>query len=107
MVSNTEFICIYIYAGYPVDVFQNQAAANSTALQNYSKGVQMGCWGLVIYAATAALCSGVCCGLVLYFGLDIANDEIFFSHLGDQVSFLYLDTHMTMLWNKQICFRLC
>ncbi len=51
---------------YPIDVFQNQAAANSTALQNYSKGVQMGCWGLVIYAATAALCSGVCYVYVLY-----------------------------------------
>lgn len=32
---------------------------NSTALQNYNKGVQMGCWGLVIYAATAAICSGM------------------------------------------------
>lgn len=35
-----------------------QAPANSTELQNYNRGVQMGCWGLVVYAATAAVCSG-------------------------------------------------
>ena len=35
-----------------------QAPSNSTELQNYNRGVQMGCWGLVVYAATAALCSG-------------------------------------------------
>uniref|UniRef100_A0A671LJI6 Solute carrier family 45 member 4-like n=1 Tax=Sinocyclocheilus anshuiensis TaxID=1608454 RepID=A0A671LJI6_9TELE len=50
----TDFMGQVIFEGDPT------AAANSTALQNYSKGVQMGCWGLVIYAATAALCSGVC-----------------------------------------------
>lgn len=35
-----------------------KAPANSTELQNYHRGVQMGCWGLVVYAATAAVCSG-------------------------------------------------
>lgn len=35
-----------------------QAPGNSTELQNYHKGVQMGCWGLVVYAATAAVGSG-------------------------------------------------
>ncbi|XP_067304570.1 solute carrier family 45 member 4 [Pseudorasbora parva] len=40
-------------------IFEGDPTANSTTLQNYSKGVQMGCWGLVIYAATAALCSDV------------------------------------------------
>ena len=35
-----------------------QAPVNSTLLENYNKGVQMGCWGLVIYAMTAATCSG-------------------------------------------------
>ncbi|XP_026139736.1 solute carrier family 45 member 4 [Carassius auratus] len=49
----TDFMGQVIFEGDPT------AAANSTALQNYSKGVQMGCWGLVIYAATAALCSDV------------------------------------------------
>ncbi|KAL6488535.1 hypothetical protein MHYP_G00022760 [Metynnis hypsauchen] len=49
----TDFMGQVIYEGDPA------AAANSTALQNYHKGVQMGCWGLVIYAATAAICSAV------------------------------------------------
>ncbi|XP_026107460.1 solute carrier family 45 member 4-like [Carassius auratus] len=49
----TDFMGQVIFEGDPT------AAANSTALQSYSKGVQMGCWGLVIYAATAALCSDV------------------------------------------------
>ncbi|RVE67241.1 hypothetical protein OJAV_G00115560 [Oryzias javanicus] len=35
------------------------AAANSTSLENYHRGVQMGCWGLVIYAMTAATCSAI------------------------------------------------
>lgn len=38
--------------------FCSQAPLNSTLLENYHKGVQMGCWGLVIYAMTAATCSG-------------------------------------------------
>lgn len=49
----TDFMGQVIYEGDPT------AAANSTASQDYNKGVQMGCWGLVIYAATAALCSDV------------------------------------------------
>uniref|UniRef100_A0A4W5KL09 Solute carrier family 45 member 4 n=1 Tax=Hucho hucho TaxID=62062 RepID=A0A4W5KL09_9TELE len=48
----TDFMGQVIYAGDPT------APANSTELQNYHKGVQMGCWGLVVYAATAAVCSG-------------------------------------------------
>uniref|UniRef100_A0A4W4FLQ9 Solute carrier family 45 member 4b n=2 Tax=Electrophorus electricus TaxID=8005 RepID=A0A4W4FLQ9_ELEEL len=47
----TDFMGQVIYEGDPT------APANSTVLQNYHKGVQMGCWGLVIYAATAAVCS--------------------------------------------------
>uniref|UniRef100_A0A8K9Y5J4 Solute carrier family 45 member 4b n=1 Tax=Oncorhynchus mykiss TaxID=8022 RepID=A0A8K9Y5J4_ONCMY len=43
----TDFMGQVIYAGDPT------APANSTDLQNYHKGVQMGCWGLVVYAATA------------------------------------------------------
>lgn len=35
-----------------------QAPSNSTAWQAYNDGVKMGCWGLVIYAATGAICSG-------------------------------------------------
>ncbi|XP_045575093.1 solute carrier family 45 member 4 isoform X3 [Salmo salar] len=49
----TDFMGQVIYAGDPT------APANSTELQNYHKGVQMGCWGLVVYAATAAVCSAV------------------------------------------------
>ncbi|XP_028821707.1 solute carrier family 45 member 4-like isoform X1 [Denticeps clupeoides] len=48
----TDFMGQVIYDGDPT------AAGNSTALQNYNRGVQMGCWGLVIYAAMAAVCSG-------------------------------------------------
>uniref|UniRef100_A0A8C3BM62 Solute carrier family 45 member 4 n=1 Tax=Cairina moschata TaxID=8855 RepID=A0A8C3BM62_CAIMO len=36
-----------------------QAPSNSTELHAYNAGVQMGCWGLVIYAATAAVCSAL------------------------------------------------
>ncbi|XP_010882917.2 solute carrier family 45 member 4 [Esox lucius] len=49
----TDFMGQVIYAGHPT------APANSTELQNYHKGVQMGCWGLVVYAATAAVCSAM------------------------------------------------
>ncbi|KAK2854921.1 hypothetical protein Q7C36_006790 [Tachysurus vachellii] len=49
----TDFMGQVIYEGDP------KAAANSNELQNYHKGVQMGCWGLVIYAAIAAICSAV------------------------------------------------
>uniref|UniRef100_A0A8C7JEZ9 Solute carrier family 45 member 4 n=1 Tax=Oncorhynchus kisutch TaxID=8019 RepID=A0A8C7JEZ9_ONCKI len=49
----TDFMGQVIYAGDPT------APANSTNLQKYHKGVQMGCWGLVVYAATAAVCSAV------------------------------------------------
>ncbi|XP_043923199.1 solute carrier family 45 member 4 isoform X1 [Protopterus annectens] len=49
----TDFMGQVIYAGDP------KAPLNSTELQAYSTGVQMGCWGLVIYAATAAVCSAL------------------------------------------------
>ncbi|KAG8010099.1 Solute carrier family 45 member 4, partial [Nibea albiflora] len=49
----TDFMGQVIYHGDPT------ATANSTELQNYHRGVQMGCWGLVIYAATAAVCSAI------------------------------------------------
>lgn len=39
-------------------LFPEQAPSNSTAWQAYNAGVKMGCWGLVIYAATGAICSG-------------------------------------------------
>ncbi|XP_041664220.1 solute carrier family 45 member 4 [Cheilinus undulatus] len=49
----TDFMGQVIYHGDPT------ASANSTLLDNYHRGVQMGCWGLVIYAMTAATCSAV------------------------------------------------
>nr|XP_046255896.1 solute carrier family 45 member 4-like isoform X2 [Scatophagus argus] len=49
----TDFMGQVIYNGNPT------APANSTELQNYNRGVQMGCWGLVVYAATAAVCSAI------------------------------------------------
>nr|XP_033788902.1 solute carrier family 45 member 4 [Geotrypetes seraphini] len=49
----TDFMGQVIFEGDP------KAPSNSTELQNYNAGVQMGCWGLVIYAATAAVCSAL------------------------------------------------
>ncbi|XP_061764541.1 solute carrier family 45 member 4 isoform X2 [Nerophis ophidion] len=49
----TDFMGQVIYHGDPT------ASVNSTALDNYHQGVQMGCWGLVIYAMTAATCSAL------------------------------------------------
>lgn len=49
----TDFMGQVVFNGSPT------APANSTDLQDYNKGVQMGCWGLVVYAATAAVCSGI------------------------------------------------
>ncbi|XP_062395573.1 solute carrier family 45 member 4 [Sardina pilchardus] len=49
----TDFMGQVIFEGDPT------AAANSTELHKYHKGVQMGCWGLVVYAATAAVSSAV------------------------------------------------
>ncbi|XP_034561228.1 solute carrier family 45 member 4 [Notolabrus celidotus] len=49
----TDFMGQVIYHGDPT------APVNSTLLENYHRGVQMGCWGLVIYAMTAATCSAL------------------------------------------------
>ncbi|XP_074509873.1 solute carrier family 45 member 4-like isoform X1 [Sebastes fasciatus] len=49
----TDFMGQVIYHGDP------KAPANSTELLNYHRGVQMGCRGLVVYAATAAVCSAI------------------------------------------------
>lgn len=49
----TDFMGQVVYQGDPT------APANSTELLHYSRGVQMGCWGLVVYAATAAVCSAI------------------------------------------------
>ncbi|KAG7500067.1 hypothetical protein JOB18_007740 [Solea senegalensis] len=49
----TDFMGQVIYHGDPT------APTNSTLLDNYHRGVQMGCWGLVIYAMTAATCSAL------------------------------------------------
>ncbi|XP_061617047.1 solute carrier family 45 member 4-like isoform X1 [Phyllopteryx taeniolatus] len=49
----TDFMGQVIYHGDPT------APVNSTDSTNYHRGVQMGCWGLVIYAMTAATCSAL------------------------------------------------
>ncbi|XP_077127429.1 solute carrier family 45 member 4 [Ranitomeya variabilis] len=49
----TDFMGQVIFEGDP------KGLANSTELHQYNAGVQMGCWGLVIYAATAAVCSAL------------------------------------------------
>ncbi|XP_020790069.1 solute carrier family 45 member 4 [Boleophthalmus pectinirostris] len=49
----TDFMGQVIYHGDPT------APSNTTEFENYQNGVQMGCWGLVIYALTAATCSAI------------------------------------------------
>ncbi|XP_007884945.1 solute carrier family 45 member 4 [Callorhinchus milii] len=49
----TDFMGQVIYGGDP------KAPSNSTELGNYNTGVQMGCWGLVGYAVTSAICSAI------------------------------------------------
>ncbi|XP_036193474.1 solute carrier family 45 member 4 isoform X2 [Myotis myotis] len=49
----TDFMGQVIFKGDP------KAPSNSTAWQAYNAGVKMGCWGLVIYAATGAICSAL------------------------------------------------
>uniref|UniRef100_A0A3P9CDZ0 Solute carrier family 45 member 4 n=1 Tax=Maylandia zebra TaxID=106582 RepID=A0A3P9CDZ0_9CICH len=61
----TDFMGQVIFQGDP------KAPANSTELQNYHKGVQMGCWGLVVYAATAAVCSAILQKYLDHFDLSI------------------------------------
>ncbi|XP_077022788.1 solute carrier family 45 member 4 [Tamandua tetradactyla] len=49
----TDFMGQVIFEGDP------KAPSNSTAWHAYNAGVKMGCWGLVIYAATGAICSAL------------------------------------------------
>ncbi|KAG8515462.1 Solute carrier family 45 member 4, partial [Galemys pyrenaicus] len=49
----TDFMGQVIFEGDP------KAPSNSTAWQAYNAGVKMGCWGLVIYATTGAVCSAL------------------------------------------------
>ncbi|XP_008561884.1 PREDICTED: solute carrier family 45 member 4-like [Galeopterus variegatus] len=49
----TDFMGQVIFEGDP------KAPSNSTAWHSYNAGVKMGCWGLVIYAATGAICSAL------------------------------------------------
>ncbi|MBZ3891054.1 Solute carrier family 45 member 4 [Sciurus carolinensis] len=49
----TDFMGQVIFKGEP------KAPSNSTAWHAYNAGVKMGCWGLVIYAATGAICSAL------------------------------------------------
>nr|XP_048313417.1 solute carrier family 45 member 4 [Myodes glareolus]XP_048313418.1 solute carrier family 45 member 4 [Myodes glareolus] len=48
----TDFMGRVIFEGDP-------QASNSTLWHKYNAGVKMGCWGLVIYAATGAICSAL------------------------------------------------
>ncbi|CAH7109334.1 solute carrier family 45 member 4 [Phodopus roborovskii] len=49
----TDFMGRVIFEGDP------QASSNSTKWHDYNAGVKMGCRGLVIYAATGAICSAL------------------------------------------------
>ncbi|KAM4864960.1 solute carrier family 45 member 4 isoform 2-T5 [Thomomys bottae] len=49
----TDFMGRVIFNGDP------KVSSNSTRWHDYNAGVKMGCWGLVIYAATGAICSAL------------------------------------------------
>ncbi|KAJ0065993.1 hypothetical protein NL108_001209, partial [Boleophthalmus pectinirostris] len=61
----TDFMGQVIFQGDPI------APANSTEQQNYLSGVQMGCWGLVVYAATSAICSAILQKYLDHFDLSV------------------------------------
>uniref|UniRef100_A0A3B3ZDS9 Uncharacterized protein n=1 Tax=Periophthalmus magnuspinnatus TaxID=409849 RepID=A0A3B3ZDS9_9GOBI len=61
----TDFMGQVIFQGDPI------APVNSTEQQNYLSGVQMGCWGLVVYAATSAICSAILQKYLDHFDLSI------------------------------------
>ncbi|XP_006739393.2 solute carrier family 45 member 4 [Leptonychotes weddellii] len=56
--SEEQDMALNIHAFSAVS-FLEQAPSNSTSWQAYNAGVKMGCWGLVIYAATGAICSAL------------------------------------------------
>lgn len=51
----TDFMGEVVFQGDP------KAPHTSEAYQKYNSGVTMGCWGMCIYAFSAAFYSGTCC----------------------------------------------
>lgn len=57
----TDFMGEVVFQGDP------KAPHMSEAYQKYNSGVTMGCWGMCIYAFSAAFYSGTCCLLHAHF----------------------------------------
>ncbi|CAI9568679.1 unnamed protein product [Staurois parvus] len=90
----TDFMGQVIFEGDP------KALTNSTELHNYNSGVQMGCWGLVIYAATAAVCSALLQKYLDNYDLSIKIIYILgtlgFS-IGTAVMFIFPNVYVSMI----------
>ncbi|KAM5158178.1 solute carrier family 45 member 4 [Mantella aurantiaca] len=90
----TDFMGQVIFEGDP------KAITNSTDLHNYNTGVQMGCWGLVIYAATAAVCSALLQKYLDNYDLSIKIIYILgtlgFS-IGTAVMFIFPNVYVSMI----------
>ncbi|XP_044151022.1 solute carrier family 45 member 4 [Bufo gargarizans] len=90
----TDFMGQVIFEGHP------KAPSNSTELHQYNAGVQMGCWGLVIYAATAAICSALLQKYLDNYDLSIKVIYILgtlgFS-IGTAVMFIFPNVYVSMI----------
>ncbi|KAG9471549.1 hypothetical protein GDO78_014350 [Eleutherodactylus coqui] len=90
----TDFMGQVIFEGDP------KALSNSTELHQYNAGVQMGCWGLVIYAATAAVCSALLQKYLDNYDLSIKIIYILgtlgFS-IGTAVMFIFPNVYVSMI----------
>ncbi|KAM3927818.1 solute carrier family 45 member 4 isoform 1-T2 [Leptodactylus fuscus] len=90
----TDFMGQVIFEGDP------KALSNSTELYQYNAGVQMGCWGLVIYAATAAICSALLQKYLDNYDLSIKIIYILgtlgFS-IGTAVMFIFPNVYVSMI----------
>ncbi|KAM9307901.1 solute carrier family 45 member 4 [Gastrophryne carolinensis] len=90
----TDFMGQVIFKGDP------KAPVNSTELHFYNTGVQMGCWGLVIYAATAAICSALLQKYLDNYDLSIKIIYILgtlgFS-IGTAVMFIFPNVYVSMI----------
>ncbi|XP_069813135.1 solute carrier family 45 member 4 [Dendropsophus ebraccatus] len=90
----TDFMGQVIFEGDP------KAISNSTQLHQYNAGVQMGCWGLVIYAATAAICSALLQKYLDNYDLSIKIIYILgtlgFS-IGTTVMFIFPNVYVSMI----------
>uniref|UniRef100_A0A673LLL9 Solute carrier family 45 member 4 n=1 Tax=Sinocyclocheilus rhinocerous TaxID=307959 RepID=A0A673LLL9_9TELE len=78
----TDFMGQVIYEGDPT------APLNSTALHNYHRGVQMGCWGLVNYMFNRLICSSVI--LHVYVSVNVALLQKYLDNFDLSIKVIYI-----------------